>query len=162
GLILLMSAEKVQVVQGTTGSRADGLEIHAGGLVAREGEAGAAVGTVEGGKRKKQLRYFIVFKHRLAADGAVEFSGEADAAENLAESKEEVSVDGKTLKIEYRLTLEAKGSPISKETLVLNGKSVDLARGRVLLVDLTAAAIRWEQRKVDLPAEIGATATKKQ
>lgn len=151
--------DKGQVIQGTSGSRSDSLELHAGGLVVREDEIGTAFGTYRVGKGKSQLTYLVLFKHRLGSETPLEWSEETSAESDSASSKQVLAIDGKSLVIEYQLRLEPKKSP--RRTLTLNKKPVELSKGRVLLVDLTVNPPRWEQRRADLPGDVGETMSKK-
>lgn len=150
-----------QVIQGTTGARSASLELHAGGLVARQGEAGATFGTLQAGKAKRQVNYFLLFKHRLSPTMPAEVSEETTADGDTGSSKQSVAIDDKSLQLEYQVQLDATTKKVTRETLTLNKKPVDLSRGRVLLVDLTVNPPRWEQRKIDLLAEVGETTSKK-
>jgi hypothetical protein len=163
GLLILggQAGEKLQKIQGTSGSRTDSLELHSGGLVVREGSAGAAFGTMRAGKGKRQLSYFVVFKHRLGGEGKSDFTEEATAEDAGGDSKHSLTIDGKTLQMAYTVKLDVDSKKVSRETLTVNRKSVDLARGRVFLVDLTASPPKWEQRKLNLPAEVGEATSKK-
>jgi hypothetical protein len=157
----LQPAEAAEVIQGATGARSDSLEVHAGGLVVREGEAGSTFGLVQAGRAKRQLSYFILFKHRPSAAAPLESSEEATAEGDAGSSRQALTSDGKSLQIDYQVQLDPASKKVSRESLTLNKKSVDLARGRVLLVDLTASPPRWEQVKVDLPTEPGEATTGK-
>jgi hypothetical protein len=50
---------------------------------------------------------------------------------------------------------------VLSETLSVNGKAVDIGKGRVFVADLTAGPVKWEQKKLKLPAEVPDTADKK-
>lgn len=157
----VQAAPRTQVVQGTSGSRSDNLTIHAGGLVLREGEPGSAFGTIAAGKMERQLSYFVIFKHRMGVESPLDHAEESTAEDLVGSSKQTLRVDDKSLEVEYQVRLDATSRKISRETLTVNGKSVDVARGRVLLVDLTTNPPRWEQRKLDLPTKVGETTSKK-
>jgi hypothetical protein len=152
---------KTQFIQGTSGSRTDSLEIHAGGLVVREGEAGSAFGTLRAGKGKRRLSYFVVFKHRLNGEGKSDFTEEATAEDAGGESKQTLTIDGKVLRLEYKVKLDPGTKKVASETLVVNGKSVDVSGGRVFLVDLTTSPPKWEQRKLNLPDDVAEVTSKK-
>ena len=158
-MLTLLFAEKVELIQPLAGSRTDDFEVQAGGLVLREGEAGAAFGAVRVGKGKRQLSYFLVVKHDIGKAEKSSFTEESTAEKADGESKQTLSLDGRTLDVVYRIRVEAGKK--ARETLTLNKKPLDLGKGRVLLVDMTATPPRWEQRKADLPAEVSA-ATKKE
>lgn len=159
--ISLQAAQKAEVIQGASGARSEGLEVHAGGLVVRQGEAGAAFGTMRLGTLQRQVAYFVVLKHRLGPGSPLELSEEASCDGTTGSGKQAIAIAGNSLLIDYLVRLEEKGKGPGQETLAVNGKNVDLARGRVLLVDLTANPPRWEQRKVDLPSEVNEVASKK-
>jgi hypothetical protein len=155
-LAVLAADDKVEVIQGATGSRSDKLEVQSGGLVLREGSAGAAFGTVQVGKGKRRLSYFVVIKHNLGKAGSSDFGEEANAEEGTGRSKQTLTIDGRTLEIGYEVRVDGK----AKEALTINRKAVEVGKGRVFLVDLTASPPRWEQRKLDLPSDVSATTKK--
>jgi hypothetical protein len=159
-LVALAAEEGTTLVQGTEGSRSDFLEVHAGGVVVREKAAGFAFGTVKVGGNKRQLSYVVIFKHNLGGSGKSELTEEAMAEGARGESKQTLTIDGKAVKVEYGVTLNAR-KRIDKETLTVNKKAVDAARGRVFLVDLTVSPPKWEQVKAKLPAEVGDLSGKK-
>ena len=103
----------------------------------------------------------MVFKHRLGGEGKSDFTEEATAEDAAGESKQSLTIDGKTLQVAYTVKLDVDAKKVSRETLTVNSKSVDLAKGRVFLVDLTTSPPKWEQRKLNLPAEVGEATSKK-
>jgi len=145
---LLVLADKVELIQAPAGSKSDNLEVQAGGLFLREGEAGAAFGTVRVGKGKRQLTYFLVVKHELARAEKSDFNEVANADDTMGDSKQILSLNGQSVEVVYKVQVKDK-KPI--ETLTINKKPIDLSKGRVLLVDLTASTPIWEQRKATLP-----------
>jgi hypothetical protein len=155
---LLCVADKAEVILAPTGSKSDHSEVQAGGLMLREGEVGAAFGTVKVGKGKRQMTYFLVVKHDLSKSEKTDFTEEANADDDSCDSKQTLTLDGRTIEIVYKLRTDKdkKGT----ETLTITNKtkkeSLELKKGRVLLVDLTATPPTWEQRKVDLPEEVEA------
>lgn len=155
---LLTLADKVEVIQPLAASKSDQLEVQSGGLVFREGEAGAAFGAVQVGKGKRQFSYFLVVKHDIGTAEKSEFGEEANATDGEGETKQTITIEGRTLEVVYKLSVEAgkkKG-----ESLTLNKKAIDLSKGRVLLVDMTPGGPKWEQSKAELPGDVAA-ATKK-
>src|SRR5262245_23221858 len=125
-LVALSAQEGVTFTQGTSGSRSDFLEVHAGGVVVREKGPGVAFGTVKVGGNKRQLSYLVIFKHNIGGSGKSEFTEEATAEETRGESKQSLTIDGKSVKVEYSVTLNARRR-IDKETLTINKKAVDAA-----------------------------------
>ncbi len=165
GLIMVLfltgSADKLEWIQPASGSRNDALELYAGGVVARQGAAGSAFGTVRAGKGKRQFSYFVVFKHRLSAERDIKSEEEVMLDDAEGESKQTVRCDGKTLQMDCKIKLDPGTKKVSRETLTINGKSVDVAKGRVFLVDLTATPPTWEQRGLTLPVEVVEATSKK-
>jgi hypothetical protein len=149
---LLLFEDKAETIQAPTGSKSAQLEVQSGGLVLRDGEAGAAFGTVRVGKGKRQLSYFLVVKHELGKAEKTEFDEGAEADNKKGKTNQRIAVD-RVVEIVYEIRL---GEKEAGETLTINSKAQDLKKGRVFLLDLTGEAPRWEQRKIDLPAEVEA------
>jgi hypothetical protein len=155
------SESKMELVQGTSGSRSDAMELHSGGLVVREASAGSAFGTLRVGKGKRQLSYFMVLKHRLGSEGKTGTKEMVMLEGGEGESKQTVTIDGKTLQVDYKINLDPATKKLSREMLTINDKSIDIAKGRVFLVDLTASPPTWQQLGLTLPAEVAETSSKK-
>src|SRR5690348_167202 len=135
-LALVALAEKAELIQGVSGSRSDKLEVQAGGLVLREGAAGAAFGTVQAGKGKRQLAYFLVLKHNLGKGSGPDSSNEETSVdEGEGRSKQTLVVDGKELEVVYKVSVSGGKK---KQSLEINRKAVDLGKGQVFLVDMTS------------------------
>src|SRR5262245_1949648 len=103
---LLLASDKAELIQAPSGSKSDHLEVQSGGLVLRDGEAGSAFGTVRVGKGKRQLSYFVVVKHELGKADKSDFNEEANADEKDGETKQILSLDGKTVEIVYKVRVE--------------------------------------------------------
>lgn len=145
--------DKATLVRGAAGGNNGTIEVLAGGLALREGEAGGAFGTVQVGTGKRRLAYFAVIKHGLNADTGTSTSEKSRVGPTSGESTQVVGVGDRKLTITYRVKLSAR-KEVQRETLTVNGKEVDAAKGRVLVVDLTAKPPTWGQMKVALPAEV--------
>jgi hypothetical protein len=102
----------------------------------------------------------VVFKHRLGGVGKSDFNEEVSAENAGGQSKQTIVIDGNGIQIDYAVKMGAD-KKLSSQSLTINKKAVDLAKGRVFLVDLTTSPPRWEQRKLDLPAEVAAATSKK-
>lgn len=159
--LLALASERMEVVQGTTAARSETLEVHGGGLVVRDGEAGVAFSSLRVGKGKRQPAFVIVFRHNLLGEGKSEFDDSCSADEAKAEARQAITVNGKAIRIEYKATLDPRSKRLARETLTVNGETVDLTRGRVLLVDLEATAVTTRQRKIDLPTDVDAATGRK-
>ncbi len=160
-LFLLLLADKNELIQGTAGSKSDDLSLQAGAIVLREGEPGSAFATVQAGAGKRQLAYFLVLKHRWPGEGKTESNEDVTAEALTGTAKHALTIDGKALPLVYTITLDAKSKKPKAETFTVGGKAVDLSKGRVLLVDMTADPPKFEQRKLDLPGEVADLSTNK-
>jgi hypothetical protein len=145
--------EKTALVRAATGADNKGLEVLTGGLALREGEVGGAFGTVRVGPGKRRFSYFAVIKHGLSAETGTSTSEHARVGIGAGESTQVVAVGDHKLTIVYRVKLDGRKA-VGKETVTVNGKEADLAKGRVLVVDLTAQPPKWGQLKVALPAQV--------
>lgn len=162
-LILTLVAAEANpgtVIQGTAAARSEHLAIQTGGLVVRPREPGIAFGLIQIARLRPQLTYFLIFKHRIGTEITVESSEDAIAEGNSAWSRHSISTDGKGMLIEYHAQADPRTRKLTQQTLTLFKKPLDLTRGRVVLVDLTSTPPRWEQRKVDLPTELGEALTR--
>ncbi len=150
-------AEKLTLVQGTQGAKIGAWEVQTGGLVLPEGAAGCAFGTVRKGTPAQQFSYFVVLKHGYGPCSKTDSSEEVGTENKLANTKQVVGVNGHKLTVAYQIEFDARAKMVLRETITVNGKAVDAAKGRVLLVDLTVTPPKWEQKNVELPP-LGATA----
>ena len=158
-MLPLVFADRMEVIHGTSAARSDAIELHTGGLVVRTGEAGVAFGSLRLGRGKRSPAYVLILDHRLGGEGKSAFDDSVSADDDSAQAKQTITIDGHTLKLAYRVSLDARKP--AKESLTLNGKAVDLAHGRVFLVDLRSSPPRWEQLEVELPLEVDAATSKK-
>jgi hypothetical protein len=159
--LLLPLADKAELIQGTAGSRSDALSLQAGGVVLREGGPGAAFGTIQAGKAKRQLAYYLVVRHRYPGEGKTESNEDVTAEGLTGTARHTLTVNGNSLVVSYSIKLGEGTKKPKEEKLSLGGKAVDLTRGRVFLVDMTVSPPRVEQRKLDLPAEVGDLSARK-
>jgi hypothetical protein len=145
--------DKATLVRGVTGGNNGIVEVQAGGLALREGEVGGAFGTVQLASGKRRFSYFVVLKHGLNGETGTSTSEKSRVTRTTGESTQVVGVGDSKLTIAYRVQLDGRKA-LGKETLTVNGKAVDAAKGRVLVVDMTARPPTWGQLKVELPAEV--------
>ena len=152
-LVTARADEKATLLRGAAGGNNGTLEVLAGGLALREGEVGGAFGTVQVGTGKRRFSYFAVVKHGLNGDTGTSTSERARVGIGSGESTQVIGIGDRKVTIGYRVKLNAR-KDVQRETLTVNGKEVDAAKGRVLVVDLTAEPPTWGQMKVALPAQV--------
>src|SRR5438094_170508 len=134
GLLVVSSVagrDRCRIVQGTSVSRSDDLEIHAGGLVVPPGGPGGAFALTRVGPGRLQLAYFLAFKHGLCQGGRSECEEEAMVENRTGESKQTLTIDDKRLEVGYRVEVDGRSN--ARETLTVNGKAVEVKNGRVFL-----------------------------
>jgi hypothetical protein len=153
-LLALGQADKASLIEGTTGASSGDLEVQTGGLVLREGEVGSAFGTVRKASKTRKLAYYVLFKHSFTSRSKSNTSEEATAVDDKARGSQELELDGKKLTVLYKIEVDLRARKVLREELTLNGKTINLARGRVFLVDMTVNPPKWQQKKLKLPAEV--------
>jgi hypothetical protein len=150
-------AQTASFIQGTSGAKVGNWEVQAGGVVLRQGSAGSAFGTVRKGAPTHTFSYFLVLKHRYGSCSKVDASEKADTTEKKATTKQLLTIDGNKLTIGYQIDFDLAAKRAVRESITINGKAVNVAKGRVLLVDMTANPPKWQQKNLELPA-VGPTA----
>lgn len=152
--------EPEAVVVGTSGAVRGNWEVTAGGLVLVEGKPALVFGTVRKGRPQHELSYFAVVRNGYKASSKVDIADSTFAEDTSGGSKQVFAVDGAKLTIAYTVGYNAAGR-VLREAIVVNGKSLDPRKGRVLLVDLTARPPTWTQRNLPLPATVPEAREKK-
>jgi hypothetical protein len=145
-------------IQGGRSSN-DYLSISSGNLVIKAGQPGVLFGTANATNRPVQFGYVVVFKHA----GLKPFLGDTYKARNSTDGKKGVSTctlgeNGTTIQVDYEIELDDKGE-VAEEALNVGGKVVDLAAGRLFLIDLTSPPPTYEQKKSDQLGVIKSLAT---
>jgi hypothetical protein len=68
-----------------------------------------------------------------------------------ATSTFQMEVDGAELKIVYKIEIDKQTKKVESQGLTVNGKGIDLAKGRVLLVSASGKDFTWQQVAMPLP-----------
>ena len=130
------------------------LTVSGGNLLIVAPKASVLFGTVKTPEGNERFAYLILFKYpRAKAAGPgqdAQFQCTSDGRN--AEATHAIALEGKRIEATYRIELNQDLTTVAKESLSLGGKSVDLASGRVFLIDLTAEMPAYQQREVELPA----------
>jgi hypothetical protein len=155
-VLMLMATNNPILQQGVAGLRTDALEVQVGGVVLRTGEPGVIFGVVRIAKGKRFPAYVILVRHRVGKEeGANESSEEVVLEDRIARSRHSLLIEGKRLHLHQRIELAPDGAKILREEFRFGDKTFDPSNGRVFVLDLTGGTPRWEQRKLDLPSEVG-------
>ncbi|MGL4553780.1 MAG: hypothetical protein ACRC33_21665 [Gemmataceae bacterium] len=153
-LLALLAADKPALVQGVSGSSNPRLEAMAGGVVARQGAPGCAFATLRLARGRRTLPFLVLLRHGLGGGGKSESNEDVTLDDRKAAIKHALTLEGKTLVITHAVEVSTD-SKVLKETLTLNGKPADPGKGRVFLVDLTVSPPKVDQKRLDLPADVG-------
>jgi hypothetical protein len=141
------NTDKITIQGGRSSS--DGLSVSSGNLVVRAGKRGVLFGTANATNSPEQFSYIFVFKYA----GLKPVPGDTYKAGNSSSGKKGASTctlveNGQTIQADYEIELDDTGK-VTKEQLKVGGKVVDLAAGRLFLIDLTSFSPIYEQKKSD-------------
>jgi hypothetical protein len=148
-------------VAGGSRSTSDGLGISSGNIVVVEGKSGVLFGTVKQPSGPERLTYLIFFKvgppARHEAENGANFHCSSDGSS--AQAEDAIVISGRRVEATYRIVLDKARSGAASETLEVGGRGVDMAAGRVFLVDFTTGTAVYRQREVSLPPSVPALST---
>jgi hypothetical protein len=123
----------------------------------RSGDFGAAGGHYPGAffrmvllpGKKPQFAYLMLFKRDIAVSG---FNGESQAEMETVWERRVLDLGNrKLLKLFHELKLDRSKGATRSEVFTIDEVPVDLARGRLFLVDLAQPKQPWRQLALDLP-----------
>jgi hypothetical protein len=143
------------VMVGGRNSVSNGFGISSGNVVAVAGRPAVLFGTVTEPGASERFTYLIFFKFKISPPyednplSGLDFHCSSNGEK--AEAQDGFVINGKRVEVAYRIELDKLrgGPPI--ETLEVGGMSVDVAAGKVFLVDLTNGPPVYRQRAVSLP-----------
>jgi hypothetical protein len=124
------------------------------------GEPGCVFGGGQDRKGKWQLNYLVLIKHsgnaastfdRGSPDPSVS-SDSSDGKVRFVNYDEEVRFDEIKVAFSYRAQFDAIKDTLISDEMTFQGKRMDLAKGRVFVVDMTAEPVKVEQVDVKLPS----------
>jgi len=138
---------KYPTFQGIRSSSKD-LALSPGNLVSLPDKPGVLFGTVKVTNGPEQFSYLIVFTHSEPRTGQGFRAGGGNYGKRGFTTCN-VTDGGKTMQADYEIELDDMGK-VAKEQLKIGGQLVDLAAGRLFLIDLTAASPSYKQKNVAL------------
>jgi len=152
---------RVSLVSGAGGTASGKLWISNGNLVLTDVEPGIAYGMVQKPGTGREFSYFLILKHDLQvtdltlSDVLPKSGSRNDGLKGT--TTQTVQVGTAKIDVAYTIELNPAGSEVLQETLHVGDEAVDIAAGRVFLVDLTANPLTIVQRKVALGKNLPAT-----
>jgi hypothetical protein len=140
------------VLQGGSCS-SDNLGVSGGNIVVAP-KPGVLFGTVRKPGSQEAFTYLILFRYgRPKPHGSNQGQFHCTSDGSKAETKHAIELDGKRIEAAYRIELNQTRTAVANESLTIGGKSVEMTSGHVFLIDLTAEAPAYQQKKVvELPA----------
>jgi hypothetical protein len=138
-----------EIVSGGGSSESDGFWISTPSIRSRQDGPGVAFGLVQPPGSPKGYSYLLLIKGIEGKPSG--YSGTCTTDGRAASSSLQLDVGGAKLQLVYRMELDPKNRKAASETLTVNGKAVDLAKGRVLLISLAGKDFAWLQEAVELP-----------
>jgi hypothetical protein len=137
-------------------SASNDFAISGGNLAAHPGKPGMVFGTVKKPKSPAELTYVILFKlPPTTNESSLNLDGSARGDfQGGMEVKSICKINGTQFEATDSIALNADRTAVEKEKLTIGGKEVDPTAGRLFVLDLTAAAPNYQQKKVALPDEV--------
>lgn len=140
-----------EMIIGGGSSKADSLWVSGPSLYLRRATPGVAVGMVQLPGRNKGSAYLLVIKGDERRKALARYDSKSEASGPVGRSRGFVEIAGQRVAFEYKAEVDPTGKQPPREVLSINGKALDLASGRVVLVDLSTSKVSWMQARIALP-----------
>jgi hypothetical protein len=137
------------IIGGSSGD-ADGLSVSGPSFYLRRNTPAVVVGMVRPPEKDRRYAYVLVIKGDEQRKFLARYDGTNGVSGPVANSRGFLEIAGKKVAFEYSIAVDPAGKQTPKEALSIDGKTVDLAEGRVVLVDLWAKGERWQQVRIGL------------
>jgi hypothetical protein len=95
--------------------------------------------------------YVLVIKGDEQRKTLAEYASECEVVASTARSRGSVAIGTRKAAFEYQVEIDPTGKRAPVETLSINGKALDVSKGRVVLIDLSGPNVNWKQVRVGLP-----------
>jgi hypothetical protein len=143
-----------KIVLRGSGGTSGPLGVSGGHLVVVTPRPGVFFGTVTRPGSPEEFTYLILFRYGPSGSegSSRRILFDCSSEGRKAETKDSIEFDGKRLEAAYRIDLGETPAAPASEALEIGGKSVDMAAGRLFLIDFASEAPAYRQKKVDLPA----------
>ncbi|MHB9081559.1 MAG: hypothetical protein ACYC3X_29160 [Pirellulaceae bacterium] len=124
------------------------------------GAPGFVFGCVEDTNRQMKLSYLVLIKHGATATTTFErgnpdpaiSSDSSDGKIRLINFNERIRFGKSNLAFSYKAEFDAVKDQLISEEMTFQGKRLDLTDGRVIVVDMTAEPVEFQQVNVKLPS----------
>jgi hypothetical protein len=140
-----------ELIIGGGSCKGDELWVSSPSLYMRRDTPGVAVGMVQAPGKDRSYAYVLIIKGDEQRRGLAEYDTRSELAGTSGESRGFVEIAGKRAAFSYKVKVDPAGKQSPQERLSINGKALDLGKGRVVVVDLSPAGVSWKQVALDLP-----------
>jgi hypothetical protein len=146
-----------ELVSGGGSSESDGFWVSAPNVRFRQGGPGVAFGLIQPPGSPKKYSYLVLIK---GIEGKWSgYGGSCKCDGRTASSSLQLEVGGAKLQVVYKMEIDRQNNKVTSETLTVNGKALDLNKGRVLLASPTGKDFTWQQEAAELPKAASAPRT---
>jgi hypothetical protein len=148
---------QIETVQGGDTSEGDGFWFQAGGLFITKGSPGVMFGMTKKTGGGREFSYLVIFQHQSTATSKFDHTSnltDKGGKERLVTMTDALGIGGQRIDLKLEIDIDSPTKTMKREHLTLDGKEVDLGKGRLFLVDLTPEAPKWEQVQAKLPANL--------
>lgn len=139
--------QKLVLGGGKTGS--DGLTVSSPNLVAHEAQPAVIFGWQELPGESRQLTYVFVVRYPSPAPSSLGLKATSSTSAGKGRSSGQLQIANEAAAFVYSVT----ASPI-EESLEINGRNQNLAKGRVFLIEFANGPMDVTQLDVSLPSEV--------
>jgi hypothetical protein len=140
-----------EMIVGGGSCEADGLWVTSPSLYLRRGCPGVAVGMVRLPGEARRYAYVLLIKGDPRRKVFADYGSRSELTGSGAGSRGFVEIAGKKVAFAYKVEVDPAGKQAARETLWINGRALDVGKGRVVLVDLSADGVRWQQVGAGVP-----------
>jgi hypothetical protein len=141
-----------EMVIGGGSGEANGLWASGPSWVVRRNAPGVSVGLMQTPRKERRFAYVLIVKGDEKRKELAQQESNCEVNGSTAVSKGMIEIANKKATFEYTVKIDPAGKLPPVETFTLNGKAIDVAKGRVLLVDLSAERVSWQQQAIQLPS----------
>jgi hypothetical protein len=128
-----------------------------------EDEPGILFGGIQDEAGQWKLNYLVLVKQRGKPTSTIEHgnpdpavsSDSSDGIERRLNFKERLRIDESVLDFSYRARIDLRTNLLTNEQFSVNEKPMQVKKGRVIIVDMTAAPIHVQQLDAELPSSQG-------
>ena len=133
-------------------AESDGLWISGPSLLLRKNTPAVLAAMVKAPGKDRAYSYLLIVKGDEQRKSPANFSNRCRISRPVAESGGSLEIATRKVAFVYKAELDRTEPPTLKETFSVNGKTLDVSRGRVVLIDLTGDGVSMKQTVASLPA----------